>query len=37
MREHYTFDPEPYPWLDIALAVIIGVCLAMCFVTWWST
>jgi len=36
MREHYTQDRQSYPLADVALAIVIGFCLAMLLVTWWS-
>lgn len=36
MREHYTPSPQRYPLADIALAVAIGLCLALALVAWWG-
>jgi len=35
-REHYTPTPQRYPLADIALAVSIGICLALALIAWWS-
>ena len=36
MREHYKPDLQRYPLADIALAVAIGLCLALALVAWWG-
>ena len=36
MREHYKPAPQRYPLADIALAVSIGLCLALALVAWWG-
>jgi hypothetical protein len=36
MRKHYTPTSQRYPLADIALAVAIGLCLALALVAWWG-
>ena len=36
MRQHYTPARQARPVADIALAVLIGLCLALALVAWWS-
>jgi hypothetical protein len=36
MRQHYKTTPKASPWLDLALATVIGIAIAALLFFWWS-